>query len=367
MAKRILIACVAFVAACSAHNAAYNCGPLGGACCVDGACQPGGTCVGGTCKQCGAAGDACCGGGQCGSGLACANNVCAVCGAAGPGVLRRRNILRQRRLLLRGWCRCCAPSGRSVSDGRAASCKNGSWKAPAAAKGRAAAPATAARLCAAGDVVCAGHPVRGLRWKPDGKRVAAIALHEPGVAGNGQLCAPCGGAGEPCCDGGSCSASGLRCAGDVCAACGGAGQVCCTGGLCGSGCCDTGVGDQTVCIADGSMCASTGTTCAKGSCPAPAGGGCGDGVPFATFVKGCAATTDCVFGVHQTDCCGSTTAIGINHSQLTLFNAAEKSWDASCAECQCAAQPLKTEDGASCTANAVMVSCDGGNCTTHCN
>src|SRR5439155_26564968 len=65
-----LLAMLTCLAACSAHNSAYNCGPLGGACCVDGACQPGATCVNNTCQQCGGGGQACCAGRTCGGGLA---------------------------------------------------------------------------------------------------------------------------------------------------------------------------------------------------------------------------------------------------------------------------------------------------------
>jgi hypothetical protein len=96
-------------------------------------------------------------------------------------------------------------------------------------------------------------------------------------------------------------------------------------------------------------------------------GMCGGGTPFpTTFDRGCTLPDNCVIGFHQVDCCGSLVAVGINHSQRDVFDAAEMTWDQTCPACGCAAQPTLAEDGKSCAMAMVTVSCDTGMCTTHC-
>ena len=99
---------------------------------------------------------------------------------------------------------------------------------------------------------------------------------------SGGTCATCGGAGQPCCPGDSCG-GGLVCgSSDICQPCGGPGQPCCPGDSCTSGCCDP---SSDVCVADGSACGvgtCTGSTCVacgypgEACCPGDTcrGGGC---------------------------------------------------------------------------------------------
>jgi hypothetical protein len=93
---------------------------------------------------------------------------------------------------------------------------------------------------------------------------------------------------------------------------------------------------------------------------------CGNGATFPTFNKACVDATTCVFALHQLDCCGSQEAIGFDHGQRDAFATAEATWDTTCAACQCAAQPLKAEDGTTCSMARLTVACTGGMCTTKC-
>lgn len=67
---------------------------------------------------------------------------------------------------------------------------------------------------------------------------------------------------------------------------------------------------------------------------------------FGTFEKGCSGDVACALVDHQTDCCGSILAMGINHSEQTRFASAEATCSAQYPMCDCMAQ-LKTEDGVS--------------------
>jgi hypothetical protein len=96
-------------------------------------------------------------------------------------------------------------------------------------------------------------------------------------------------------------------------------------------------------------------------------GACGtNGSTFPTFERGCTNSTSCSFGVHQLNCCGSTQAIGFNHSQRDAFDMAEANWRLGCPACGCAAAPLIDDQGVTCTTADPTVSCDSGMCHTHC-
>jgi hypothetical protein len=95
----------------------------------------------------------------------------------------------------------------------------------------------------------------------------------------------CGGDGLPCCAGSPrgegaandfCTSPGLACdqASRTCRPCGGSGQPCCEGNLCDDGgCCDWIPWDESrSCVADGDSCAETEGTCSAGAC---GGGTCG--------------------------------------------------------------------------------------------
>lgn len=79
--------------------------------------------------------------------------------------------------------------------------------------------------------------------------------------------------------------------------------------------------------------------------------------------RACTTASDCTYGVHQTDCCGSTHAIGISTSAASSFASEEKACDATYPACGCAAQPTVDDSGKPGTAFAV--DCVSGVCTTH--
>src|SRR5262245_31726713 len=49
----------------------------------------------------------------------------------------------------------------------------------------------------------------------------------------------------------------------------------------------------------------------------------------------CTADSDCAFGVHQTDCCGSTVAVGFNRAERARFETAEPTCVATLPHCGC--------------------------------
>jgi hypothetical protein len=75
----------------------------------------------------------------------------------------------------------------------------------------------------------------------------------------------------------------------------------------------------------------------------------GDAAPFpaCTFVdtldRHCAIDDDCAVAVHQTDCCGNTFAIGLNHADHTRFDASEPACAASYPRCGCPTGPTRTD------------------------
>jgi hypothetical protein len=99
----------------------------------------------------------------------------------------------------------------------------------------------------------------------------------------------CGGSGEACCAGDTCSASGTACNGGTCVVCGGNGQACCGGDTCSSGyACSaspTDAGPRGVqtracraCGSRGQPCCGTGANriCSSGlACSTPDAGGFG--------------------------------------------------------------------------------------------
>src|ERR1051326_5325454 len=77
------------------------------------------------------------------------------------------------------------------------------------------------------------------------------------------------------------------------------------------------------------------------------GGQCSNG-QFPMFEKGCTSNDTCIVELHQIDCCGTFSAIGINHSAKSNFDAAEQMWRASCPKCQCDPGLTKAESGMTC-------------------
>jgi hypothetical protein len=65
----------------------------------------------------------------------------------------------------------------------------------------------------------------------------------------------------------------------------------------------------------------------------------------ASLDASCTADSDCAFGIHQTDCCGSTIAVGFNHAERARFDAAEPTCVATLAPCGCDPGPTRTDSG----------------------
>jgi hypothetical protein len=85
------------------------------------------------------------------------------------------------------------------------------------------------------------------------------------------------------------------------------------------------------------------------------------------FDRGCTGNDTCGQGLHQINCCGTKQAIGFNHAQTTAFDAAESAWEMTCPACGCAEGPTTDDEGKTCDPGKMpTVSCDNGECHTHC-
>lgn len=92
---------------------------------------------------------------------------------------------------------------------------------------------------------------------------------------------------------------------------------------------------------------------------------CGQNPPsFPTYTKYCQADDDCDFVIHQTDCCGNATAIGVWKLVKGAFESAEATCKSQYPGCGCPAMPPKAEDGETSTTSSFAVSCVSGSCTT---
>jgi hypothetical protein len=86
---------------------------------------------------------------------------------------------------------------------------------------------------------------------------------------------------------------------------------------------------------------------------------------FPTFDKTCTIADDCSIGVHQTNCCGATQAIGMTKAELTRFTADEKVCVDQYPPCACPATPTVAEDGRNPIAGqAIVVECQSARCMT---
>lgn len=92
----------------------------------------------------------------------------------------------------------------------------------------------------------------------------------------------------------------------------------------------------------------------------------GSGAPiFPTFNKNCSLPTDCVIGLHQTSCCGSLLAIGLNQADKARFDADEKLCDAMYPGCGCPPAPTAAEDGTmQLSGKTIVVQCQANQCLT---
>lgn len=101
------------------------------------------------------------------------------------------------------------------------------------------------------------------------------------------------------------------------------------------------------------------------------GGMCVNGM-FPMFDKGCTSNDVCIIELHQIDCCGTLSAIGVNHAVKTMFDTAEQMWRASCPQCGCDPGQTKAESGMTCDTSKIAVKCvmtagmSVGKCATVC-
>jgi hypothetical protein len=90
----------------------------------------------------------------------------------------------------------------------------------------------------------------------------------------------------------------------------------------------------------------------------------GDG-DFPVSSDPCTTDADCIVVLHQSDCCGSLQAWGVNLEGWGAFNATEANCRADYAACECAPQPTTTEDGTPTNGGDVIVAaCVSGSCTS---
>ncbi len=87
---------------------------------------------------------------------------------------------------------------------------------------------------------------------------------------------------------------------------------------------------------------------------------------FPTFDKTCGDDSDCIFGLNQTDCCGTLRAIAINANESDRFSDAEQTCEEQYPPCGCASHRVDTEDGDNVySAKDVGVACVEGSCSTY--
>ncbi len=130
----------------------------------------------------------------------------------------------------------------------------------------------------------------------------------------------------------------------------------------------------TVCEYDASHEQCGKATCSAGTWQVPFGGmlGCkpppGPNPCTPTLDKSCAIDADCVFSIHQTNCCGDTLAVGYKKSDAPIFSAAEAICRRTYPGCGCPSQGLATDEGRPetgfLTPEKVQVKCVGGMCRT---
>jgi len=86
---------------------------------------------------------------------------------------------------------------------------------------------------------------------------------------------------------------------------------------------------------------------------------------FPTFDKTCTTPNDCAIGVHQTNCCGATIALGLTKAEQSRFAAAEAQCVAQYPACGCPATPTVAEDGRNPIAGqSIVVECQSRMCMT---
>ncbi len=169
------------------------------------------------------------------------------------------------------------------------------------------------------------------------------------------------GTGNPFTDGGTAGSAGTGHGGSAgsTAGSGGSGQ----GGASGSGV--GGAGGCPPCVGPPSPdCVGMGP-CGCGPYVCPDTLACPDGSTMGPFERSCGSASDCSVALHQTDCCGTLTALGVASSALAEFTTAEAACSAGYPGWGCPAGPITTEDGGEVsTADAVVAVCSEGACRT---
>lgn len=88
-------------------------------------------------------------------------------------------------------------------------------------------------------------------------------------------------------------------------------------------------------------------------------------IAFPTFDKSCTDSSQCTFGLHQINCCGSQLALGFNVAEKARFDADEKLCRSEYPPCGCPAAPTKTEDGQTWDGVKTIISvCTASGCQT---
>jgi len=94
-----------------------------------------------------------------------------------------------------------------------------------------------------------------------------------------------------------------------------------------------------------------GTCVPDGGSPDP----CGDVVALS---RTCTVDSECAVAIHQTNCCGSTAALGLVHAEVGLFDLLEPLCDATYPSCGCPAGPTTTDSGETTfDASSIHVTC----------
>lgn len=78
----------------------------------------------------------------------------------------------------------------------------------------------------------------------------------------------------------------------------------------------------------------------------------------------CSSASDCIVALHQLDCCGSRTAVGLSASERDRFDTAEAACVGSLPQCDCPTQMTTAEDGHAGSESDIFARCDAGECQT---
>ena len=92
---------------------------------------------------------------------------------------------------------------------------------------------------------------------------------------------------------------------------------------------------------------------------------CGENPPmFPTYTNFCETDDDCDYVIHQTDCCGNATAMGVWKLVKSNFESAETQCKSQYPDCGCPAMPPQAQDGNTSATGSFTVTCNSGQCKT---